>query len=78
MYREYFSPVADISSLKAGLEDLKQQAISRSSRNREILSARMAKIRAEIETLRQNPIAVSARRSVYQDFNTASLIDIKG
>ena len=78
MYREYPASPDDILSLKASLEGLKRQAIAQSSRNRELLSARMAAIRAEIDILRKNPISVSARRSVYQNFNTASLVDIKG
>ena len=71
-------PRDDIPSLKTALEDLKSQAIARSSRNRDLLSARMAEIRGEINALRNNTFTAGARRCVYQNFNTASLVDIKG
>lgn len=68
----------DVSGLKAALEDLQKEAISRSSRNRELLSRRMTELRTEIKSLRSNPLAAHIRRSAYSGANTASLIDIKG
>ncbi|MDR0584331.1 MAG: flagellar biosynthesis protein FlgN [Treponema sp.] len=68
----------DVPGLKAALEDLKNQAVIRSSRNKELLSRRMVELRSEINTLRNNPYAANARRSAFSGGNTASLIDIKG
>jgi hypothetical protein len=66
----------DVPDLKSALEDLKNEAVIRSSRNKELLSKRMVELRSEIKALRNNPYA--ARRSTFSDANTASLIDIKG
>ncbi|GHV76748.1 hypothetical protein AGMMS49942_15690 [Spirochaetia bacterium] len=63
-------------SLKASLEALKREATARSERNRELLSGRMAEIRQEIKSLRGNPYA--ARRSIYADTGSPSLLDVKG
>jgi hypothetical protein len=68
----------DVPCLKAALEDLKNEAIIRSSRNRELLSCRMAELRTEILALRNNPFAAKARRSSLSGGNTASLVDIQG
>jgi hypothetical protein len=69
------APQADdeVPGLKAALEELKSEAVIRSSRNKELLSHRMAELRQEIKTLRNNPYTGS-RRSVYG----ASLVDIQG
>lgn len=67
---------AEVPQLKDALEELKAEVISRSERNRALLSEKMEGIREEIKTLRGNPFA--ARRSVYADAGEASLIDIKG
>ena len=69
---------SDVPSIKNVLEDLKLQAIARSSRNKEQLSARMAEIRSEINTLRSNTFAAVAMRPVYQNINSASLVSIQG
>lgn len=66
----------EVPNLKAALDELKAEAIARSSRNRDLLSQHMAELRSEIKTLRQNPF--SARRSVYDNSGSASLVDIKG
>jgi hypothetical protein len=68
----------EVPSLKASLEDLKNEAVARSAKNRELLSKRMIELRSEIKSLRNNPFAASTRRSVFNDGNTASLVDIKG
>ena len=78
MYRAAPCPENDIPSLKAVLEELIQQVTAQSARNRGLLSSRMEKIRTDIETLRKNPVTAGAMRSVYHNFNTASLVDIKG
>jgi hypothetical protein len=66
----------DVPDLKATLEDLKNEAVLRSSRNKELLSKRMVELRSEIKTLRDNPYAANARRSAFS--GTASLVDIEG
>jgi hypothetical protein len=66
-----------VPDLKAALEDLKNEAVIRSSRNRELLSRRMIELRSEIQTLRNNPYAANARRSAFSG-GTASLVDIEG
>jgi hypothetical protein len=68
----------EVPNLKASLDELKDEAVVRSSRNRELLSKRMVALRAEITGLRNNPFAAQARRSDWSGVNTASLIDIKG
>jgi hypothetical protein len=69
---------SEVPSLKAALEDLKNEAVARSAKNRELLSKRMVELRSEITSLRNNPFAANMRRSVFNDGNTASLIDIQG
>jgi hypothetical protein len=68
----------DVPDLKAALKDLKNEAVIRSTRNKELLSKRMVELRSEITALRNNPYAASARRSVFSSANTASLVDIEG
>jgi hypothetical protein len=68
----------DVPDLKAALENLKNEAAVRVSKNKELLSGRMAAIRSEITALRNNPYAANARRSAYTDSGAASLVDIKG
>jgi len=67
----------EVPSLKASLENLKSEAVIRSSKNKEMLSKRMLELRQEIKTLRNNPYAAGGRNA-YSNSNTASLIDIKG
>ena len=73
-------PEADdeVPSLKAALEDLKDEAVKRSSRNRELLSKRMVELRQEITILRNNPYTQAARSSIYGNTQTATLVDIQG
>jgi hypothetical protein len=66
----------DVSALKTSLEDLKTQAVARSSHNKELLSTQMGEVRSEITVLRNNPIR--GKRSPYSDSDTASIIDIEG
>jgi hypothetical protein len=68
----------EVPSLKAALNDLKNEAVLRSTHNKELLSKRMVELRSEIKSLRENPYAANARRSAYSDGGTASLIDISG
>jgi hypothetical protein len=68
----------DVPDLKAALEDLKDEAVLRSTRNKELLSRRMVELRSEIKALRENPYAAKARRSAFSSGATASLVDIEG
>ena len=72
-----FSADDEIPALKITVEELKNQAITRSARNKNLLSTRMADIRAEITSLKNNPLA-NISRSLYHNSGTAALIDIKG
>jgi hypothetical protein len=73
----FSSPADDVPALKTTLESLKKQAIARSARNRELLSTRMASMRTEITSLKNNPFT-STSRSLYEDSGTAWLVDIEG
>ena len=64
----------EVSSLKDVLEGLKSEAITISSRNRNLLSQRMDDIRAEIESFKVNAYA----RRNFDRNNTPTLIDIRG
>ena len=66
----------DVSGIKASLDNLKREAIIRSTKNKELLSKRMVELRMEIKHLRNNPYA--AGRKSFGDTNTASLVDIQG
>ena len=68
----------EVPGLKASLEKLKNEAVIRSTKNKELLSKRMLELRSEIKALRNNPYATSGRRSSFGDTNTASLVDIQG
>jgi hypothetical protein len=72
-----FSPADDVPALKSALENLRNQAATQSVYNRGLLSSRMAEIRAEIKSLRDNPFA-NMSRSMYQNSVSASLVDISG
>jgi hypothetical protein len=74
--KDSFHGSDDVPGLKAALEDLKNEAVIRSARNKELLSQRMVELRAEIKSLRSNPYA--ARRSIFSGAGTASLVDISG
>ncbi|MCL2196437.1 MAG: flagellar biosynthesis protein FlgN [Treponema sp.] len=67
----------EVPSLKASLENLKNEAVIRSTKNKELLSKRMLELRQEITTLRNNPYA-GAGRTAYSNSNKASLVDLKG
>lgn len=67
----------EIPALQASLAELAAQARARSAKNRGLLSARMAKVRAEADALKGSPFAKSAR-SVYGAHVAASLIDVRG
>jgi DNA-binding transcriptional regulator GbsR (MarR family) len=66
----------EVPSLKASLENLKSEAVIRSTKNKELLSKRMLELRQEIKILRNNPYA--AKRTSFGDSNTASVLDIRG
>jgi hypothetical protein len=64
----------EVQGLKSALEGLKGEAVIRSTRNKEMLSKRMAELRSEIKSLRNNPYA--ARQSGFS--GAASIVDISG
>ena len=66
----------EVPGLKASLEKLKGEAVLRSTKNKELLSKRMLELRSEIKALRNNPYA--AKRTNFNDINSASIIDISG
>jgi len=68
----------EVHGLKASLEKLKNEAVVRSTKNRELLSKRMLELRLEIKALRNNPYTAGGRKTYFSDSNSASLIDIKG
>ena len=67
----------DVPTLKTTLENLKNEAAARFAHNKELLCARMAQIRAEITSLRNNPFAAMAR-PLYENTVSASLVDLSG
>ncbi|GBU27072.1 hypothetical protein R84B8_00593 [Treponema sp. R8-4-B8] len=74
---ESSSSQEEVPSIKASLEILKNEAVIRSTKNKELLSKRMLELRQEIKTLRNNPYAASGK-SAYSNSNKASLVDIHG
>ena len=67
----------EVPSIKASLEILKNEAVIRSTKNKELLSKRMLELRQEIKSLRNNPYAASGKNA-YSNSNKASLVDIHG
>jgi len=68
----------EVPSLKASLENLKSEAVIRSTKNKELLSKRMMELRSEITALRNNPYAASNRRATYGGLNTSSTVNLQG
>jgi hypothetical protein len=66
----------NVDSLKSALEGLKAEAISRSERNKDLLSKRMVELRAEIKNIRANPYA--RQRGAYSDSTAPTMVDIRG
>ena len=66
----------EIMDLKSALEGLKTEAISRSKRNKALLSKRMTELRTEIKNLRSNPYA--RQRSAFSDSGTPGFLDLRG
>ena len=64
----------EVSGIKASLEELKNEAVMRSTKNKELLSKRMVELRSEIKHLRNNPYA---KRQINRDMSP-SIIDIQG
>ena len=66
----------DVINIKAALEGLKTEAISRSEANRNLLSKRMAELRSEIRGLRSNPY--SRQRPAYAGSGIPSAVNMLG
>jgi len=67
----------EVPGLKASLEKLKNEAVVRSTKNKELLSIRMMELRSEITALRNNPYVSSTKRSSFGT-STPSLVDLHG
>jgi hypothetical protein len=70
------TPVFEVESLKAALEDLKVEAAARTDRNKTLLASRMEEIRKEIKTIKKNPYKNT--HSVYYEEGAASMVDLRG
>ena len=66
----------EVSNLKFALEELKNEAVVRANKNKELLSKRMAELRLEIKALGNNPFMEKSSGS--NGGGTASVIDIQG
>jgi len=64
----------EVFSLQEALNGLKTEAVTRSERNRELLSRRMSELRSEIKTLQNNPYAKRSDNSIL----ASGRIDISG
>ena len=76
MYRVVQKEDTDVINIKAALEGLKKEAISRSEANRNLLSKRMAELRSEIRSLRSNPYG--RQRPAYAGAGIPSVVDMMG
>jgi len=72
-----FITIDDVPEIKAALEDLKNQAVVRSVRNRDLLSGRMEEINSSLQTIKNNPFLSKARNALYQNVSP-SLVDVMG
>jgi len=68
----------EVPTLKASLENLKNEAVMRSTRNKELLSKRMVELRSEITELRNNPYVMSNKKSSYGAPSAPSTIRVEG
>ncbi|MCL2138911.1 MAG: flagellar biosynthesis protein FlgN [Treponema sp.] len=68
----------DVPRLKQALEELKTQAVTQSSYNKNLLSERLTEIRHEITALKNNPLLVNSRNFVYRNSSSAVLVDMEG
>jgi len=68
----------EVPDIKASLENLKNEAVIRSTKNKELLSKRMMELRSEITALRSNPYVISNKRSSFGRVNTPSTFSLEG
>jgi hypothetical protein len=74
-----FDREGEVRGLQSALEDLKKEAVIRSSRNKDLLSQRMAEIREEIKALRGIPQYSGAYAGGNRPaLRGPSLVDISG
>jgi len=66
----------DVPKLKAALEDLKNEAIVRTNKNKELLASRITELRMEIKSLANSPF--TSKSSGTSGGISASIIDIQG
>jgi hypothetical protein len=67
---------AEVPELKSVVAELQNEAAARMKRNKDLLSARMTRIRSEIKGMQGNPFI--RRPSIYADSGVPSLLDISG
>ena len=65
----------EIPALRTSLEGMKAMVQAQAAKNRELLSSRMAQVRTELDTIKDNPFA---RNTLYDGAAAKPLIDIKG
>ncbi|MDR2501406.1 MAG: flagellar protein FlgN [Treponema sp.] len=68
----------EVSSLKAALGELHKDAVSRTRRNKELLSQRMDQLRGEIKTLQRAIRSSGNTLSIYGRNEEPAFIDIQG
>jgi hypothetical protein len=71
-----FAAGSDVGRIASTVETLRMEAVSRVTRNKNLLQSRMEDIRADLNALRVNPFA--RRQSPFASTDAPSFIDIKG
>ncbi|MDR2619251.1 MAG: flagellar biosynthesis protein FlgN [Treponema sp.] len=66
----------EVPSLKSALEGLKNEALARAQRNKDLLSKRMTELRNEIKSLRSNPY--TRKQPGFSGAATANRVDLRG
>lgn len=75
---ETASSAGEVSSLKAALSELHKDAVSRTRRNKELLSQRMDQLRVEIKTLQRAIRSSGNTLSIYGRNEDPAFVDIQG
>jgi hypothetical protein len=71
-----FAAGSDVGRIASTIETLRMEAVSRVTRNKNLLQSRMEDIRTDLNALRVNPFA--RRQSPFTSTDAPSFIDIKG
>ncbi|MDR3301681.1 MAG: flagellar biosynthesis protein FlgN [Spirochaetaceae bacterium] len=67
----------NVAELQNSLETLKSEAVLRVNENKKLLQSRMNVLRTEMKTIKNNPFILK-RKTIYNESNSASLLDING